>query len=96
MPPGQMRRGIATDGWIATPASTVAVGQDLTSDEGSVLIQNTAQLGLPDLADRTTQAYALDGDAIVSVNIVRNDGGSLSYVFNSTVRRAAFPGQPGG
>lgn len=98
VPPGLADQEVTTDQWIGAPTSTFAEAQEMP--EGEVkLIANVDRLGLDALEDG--QVYALAGDAIVILDVVEGlaeDGVTpvTTYSYDSTVRRAAFPGRSGG
>lgn len=96
VPPGQAAKGVTTNDWIGTAESVFTPETDFASVDNFGLITNAEQLGLPALEDPTTQAYALAGDAIILVDVATgtdaNGVTTTTYTYDSTVRRAAFPG----
>lgn len=98
VPPGQAARGVTTDEWIGAPTSVFEAGQDLSSDGSFGLVANADRLGLAPLPDG--QVYAVAGDSIIVADVTETtaeDGTvTTTYTYNSTVRRAAFPGRSNG
>jgi hypothetical protein len=94
VPPGQARRGVTTEEWIGAPESTFTAAQDLEDEQGFGLVANADRLGLPELP--AGQVYAVAGDALVIADVTEAtdaDGVvTTTYTYNSTIRRAAFPG----